>query len=119
MDEDIRFSLSILGGTGAATDRYWQVPYKSTFRDLLGTFSADPGDDETVTVVNVTQTKTLGVLTFGSGISVGAKGVWAADSTDGNTVNAAGDVLKFTVTQLTAASEVELLIELDPKARIP
>jgi len=119
MDEDIRFTMGILGSTGGAVVMYWEVPYACTFRDLKGCVNADPGDSETITVYNATQSKTLGVLAFGDDIAAGAKGTWTADATYGNTVCAAGDVLTFTFTQLTAAATAQLIIELDPKCRVP
>jgi len=119
MDEDIRFCIGILGSSGGATNRYWQAPYMCTMRDIKATWSADPGDNETITVTNETQSVTLGVLSFGASLAVGAKGTWTADTTNGNTVNASGDVIKFAMTQLTAASVCELIVELDPKCRVP
>ena len=118
MDEDIRFPVNVTGIVGVAT-RPFVCPYKCTVRDLIGAVSADPGDDETVTLTNLTQTKTLGVLTFGSGIAANAKGVWAADGTDGNNVNNEGDVLLFTTSDCAAAAVFAMILELDPKCRIP
>jgi len=117
MDEDIRFTVSILGSTGGAVTRPFVCPYACTVRDLIGAVSADPGDAESVTLTNATQSVTLGVLLFGTDIAANAKGVWTADVTEGETVNAAGDVLLFTVTQLTAAAVFEMILELDPKCR--
>lgn len=121
MDEDIRFTMSILctnSGAGA-TDRYWVVPYRCTFRDLIAIASnSDPGDADTVTVYNNTQSKTLGVATFGSDIAAGAKATWAADAIYGDLVCAQYDVLKITVSQTAAATDIiGMIIELDPKCR--
>ena len=116
MDEDIRFPVYLLGATGAVTLPF-VCPYACTVRGLIGAVSADPGDAETVTLTNATQSVTLGVLLFGTDIAANAKGVWTADVTAGETVNALGDVLLFTVTQLTAAAVFEMILELDPKCR--
>lgn len=118
MDEDIRFTVYIIGIVGVAVTTL-VCPYKCTFRDLIGAVNADPGDDETVTVVNATQTKTLGVLLFGNDIAANAKGVWTADVTNGNTVCAAGDVITFTSSDCAAAALFSLIAELDPKCRVP
>ena len=120
MDEDIRFQLSVLCVDAAgATTRYWVCPYKCTFRDLIAVVgNADPGDGATVTVVNHTDTITLGVATFGSGLAVGDKATWVADTGDGEDyVCAEGDVLSFAVVADTATDIVEITFELDPKCR--
>ena len=117
MDEDIRFPIQILGSTGAPVVVPFVCPYACTVRGLIGAVAADPGDAESVTLTNVTQSVTLGVLLWGSTIAANAKGTWTADVTEGETVNAKGDVLVFTVTQLTAATVFSLLLELDPKCR--
>ena len=119
MDEDIRFQLSILClGTTGGTTRYWTVPYRCTFRDLIAVAgNSDPGDAETVTVVNATQSVTLGVATFGSDIAAGAKATWVADTTYGDTVCASGDILTFCATADANTDIIELTFELDPKCR--
>jgi hypothetical protein len=119
MDEDIRFTMSILClGTTSGTTRYWQVPYACTFRDLIAIAgNSDPGVSETVTVTNATQSHTLGVATFGADIAAGAKATWVADATYGNLVCAAGDILTFVATADAATDIIELIIELDPKCR--
>lgn len=120
MDEDIRFPIYCLGATGATAPFTFVCPYKCTIRDLIGAVSADPGDGETITVTNNTQSDiTMGVITWGSDIAANAKGTWAADSTYGNTVCEAGDVLVFTVSQCSAAATFSLILELDPKCRVP
>lgn len=118
MDEDIRFPIYCLGVAGVETLPF-VCPYKCTVRDLIGAVSEDPGDGETVTLTNATKSKTLGVITWGSDIAANAKGVWVADTTNGNYVNAAGDVLLFTTSDCTAAAVFHMLLELDPKCRIP
>ncbi len=119
MDEDIRYQLSILClGTTGGTTRYFQAPYRCTFRDLIAIAgNSDPGASETVTVVNATQSKTLGVATFGADIAEGAKAVWVADTTNGDLVNAEGDIITFEATADAATDIIELLFELDPKCR--
>jgi len=118
MDEDIKFTMNILVSTTGGTLRYWQVPYRCTFRDLVViAANSDIGDSKTVTVDNVTQSVELGVATFGTDIAAGAKAVWAADSTYGDTVCADGDVLTFTATSTANTDIIELIIELDPKCR--
>jgi hypothetical protein len=116
MDEDIRFPVFILGATGAVTLPF-VCPYACTVRDLIGAVAKDPGDDETITLTNVTQSVTLGVLLFGNDIAANAKGVWTADSTEGETVNAEGDVLLFTISTLAQAAIFSMILELDPKCR--
>jgi len=118
MDEDIRFPVYCLGSTGGALPYTFVCPYKCTVRDLIGAVNVDPGDAESVTLTNATQSTTLGVLLWGSTIAANAKGIWTADVTEGDTVNNAGDVLVFTVTQVTAAATFSLILELDPKCRV-
>lgn len=118
MDEDIRFTMSILVLSTGGTARYWQVPYRCTFRDLIAIAgNSDIGDSKTVTVANATQSVTLGVATFGTDIAAGAKATWVADTTNGDTVCAEGDILTFTATSTANTDIVELIIELDPKCR--
>ena len=116
MDEDIRFSIQILGATGAVVMPF-VCPYACTVRDLIGVAGADPGDADTITLTNTTQSVTLGVLLWGSDLSTYAKGAWTADATYGDTVCAKGDVLLFTVSTLDQASLLSLILELDPKCR--
>ena len=118
MDQDIMFPVNVLGIVGVATYPF-VCPYKCTVRDLAGAVSADPGDDETVTLTNLTQTKTLGVLTFGNNIAANAKGVFTPDSTNGNFINAVGDVLLFTTSDCAAVANFSMMLELDPKCRLP
>jgi len=118
MDEDIRFPFVVLGSTGAAVTFTFPCPYKCTVRGLTCSVSADPGDAETVTVTNATQSTAVGVMAMGTDIAANAKGVWTADVTEGNTVNAEGDVLVFVITQLTAAAYFTMVLELDPKCRV-
>ena len=116
MDEDIRFTVNVLGIVGVATYPF-VCPYKCTVRSLIGAVSADPGDDETVTLTNATDSKTLGVLTFGNDIAANAKGVWTADVTNGDYVNDEGDVLLFTTSDCAAIANFSMILELDPKCR--
>ena len=117
MDEDIRFPVYILGATGAVVQPF-VCPYACTVRDLIGVAGLDPGDAETITLTNTTQSDiTLGVLLWGSTLSSYAKGAWTADATYGDTVCAEGDVLLFTVSTLEQASLLSLILELDPKCR--
>lgn len=118
MDESIRFTMAILCvDAAAATTRYWQVPYRCTFRDLIAIANAALGVSPTVTVTNATQSKTLGVATFDATSAAGEKATWVADTTNGDLVCAEGDILTFAAVADTATDIVELIIELDPKCR--
>lgn len=119
MDEDIRFSKDILTLTGSATLAYHKCDYKCTFRGFWAICSGDPGTGETVTVANLTDTKTLGVATFSDTAVAGDEATWVKDVTDGNYVCDVGDILSFTISQCTAAVIVSMGYELDPKARVP
>ena len=119
MDEDIRFTKDLLSSTGAATVAYHKCDYKCTFRAFWAICSADLGTGETVTVANLTDTKTLGVATFADAATAGDEATWVKDVTNGDYVCDVGDILSFTITQCTAAGIVSLGYELDPKARIP
>ena len=117
MDEDIRFPVYILAATGAVVQPFI-VPYACTVRSITGIAGADPGDDETVTVTNNTQSTAVGVLLWGNDVSTYAEATWTADVTEGDTVNAAGDVLLFTVSTCAQASLLTLMLTLDPKCRV-
>lgn len=104
-----------LGATGGATNFYVPIPTRCTVKSVQAAPNADPGDAETITVADGSDT--IGVLTFGTDIAAGATGTYAADSTNGSKVIDAGDVLKLTVTQLTAAATFTGYIEIDEYAR--
>jgi len=106
--------FSILGATGATADFYVPVPYACTIKTVQAAASADPGDAETITVAKASTT--VGVLTYGSTIAAGAVGTYAADATGGETKLAAGDVIKLTISQLTAAATFVGYIQIDPFA---
>ncbi|RLC68835.1 MAG: hypothetical protein DRH97_01875 [Chloroflexi bacterium] len=119
MDEDIRFSKDLLASVGGAVVAYHKCDYKCTFRGFWAICSADPGTAETVTVINLTDTKTLGVATFANDAVAGDEATWVKDVTDGDYVCDVGDILSFTITQCTAAVMVSMGYELDPKSRVP
>lgn len=108
-------SFVATSATGAATTVYVPVPVRCIVKDCQASVSADPGDAETVTLAD--GSTTLGVLTFGSDIAAGATGTYVADSDGGETVLDAGDVIKVTITQCTAAAVFTGYIEIDPFVR--
>lgn len=119
MDSNIQFPHTISFASGAVTE-FFQVPYRCTLRNVSGIVQADPGDAETITFTGGATTAAataLGTLTFGSDIAAGAVGTWAADATTGNTVLAAGSYIKM-VTSAASAAKCDLIIELDPFARV-
>ena len=120
MDEDIRFGpIQFLASTTATVVHRFKVPYKCTFRGLSAIISGNLGASETVTVANETDTKTLGVGTFGATPAAGDEATWVADTTNGNYVNETDEILTFTLSQITAVGFVDAMFELDPKARVP
>jgi len=119
MDEDIRFTKDLVVSTTAETIHYHKCDYKNTFRGLYAVVSGDIGDGDTVTVVNETDSKTLGVATFGAAPSAGDEATWVADSTDGNYVNETADIISFTLTVADAVGMVSIGFELDPHCRVP
>lgn len=119
MDEDIRFTKDLVASTTASMVHRFKCDYKNTFRGLWGVISGDLGDGDTVTVANETDTKTLGVATFGTAPSAGDEATWVADTTDGNYVNDVGDILTFTLTDVDTIGMVSIGFELDPHARKP
>ena len=94
--------FSIIGGTGSTLDFYVPLPVRCTIKPIQAAASADPGDAETITALD--GSNTVGVLTYGSSIAPGATGTYAADATYGATIFDAGDVVKLTISQLTAAA---------------
>ena len=121
MDEDIRYTKDMVVDTQNPNVQYHKCDYRCTFRGLWAVVSGNiSAAGETVTVANATDSKTLGVATFGAAPSAGDEATWVADSTDGNYVNETDDILTFTM--LTASSAVGLIsigFELDPKCRVP
>lgn len=115
MDQDIHFQKTIAFAAGATTE-FFRVPYRCTLRDINGVVQADPGDAETITFTESVNSTALGVLTFGTDIAAGALGTWAADSTDGDHVLEAGELIQA-VTSAASAASCDLNIELDPYAR--
>lgn len=111
-----KIDFCLLGATGAAADFYIPVPSRCTIKDCQAACSADPGDGETITLAD--GSNTVGVLTFGTGIAAGATGTYAKNATYGETVFEAGDVIKLTVSQLTAAATFVGYIEIDEFARV-
>ena len=118
MDQDTRFQF-IHTLTGGASVSYLTVPYRCTLRDFATTLQGtDPGDGDTLTVTENSAGTALGVATFGSGLAAGDSATWVADTTTGDHVLAAGEVIL--VTGSVAANQpatVLIDIELDPYAR--
>ena len=107
-----RIDFSILGATGGGVSAYIPVPFDCKILGMQASPDADPGDAETLTLSEDSQT--IGVLTFGSDIAAGATGTYAADSTYGTKQVNAGDVLKITCSTLTAAATFKGYIDIDP-----
>jgi hypothetical protein len=110
-----KIDFCLLGATGAAATFYVPVPTRCTIKGMQAACSIDPGDAETITIAD--GSNSVGVLTFGSDIAAGATGTYAADATYGETIFDAGDVMKITISQLTAAATFCGYIEIDEYAR--
>lgn len=108
-------NFNLLGSSSAAATFYIPVPVRCTVKTAQAACSVDPGDAETITLAD--GSNTVGVLTFGTDIAAGATGTYAADATYGETIFDAGDVIKVTITQLTAAATFSGYIEIDEFAR--
>ncbi|RLC68836.1 MAG: hypothetical protein DRH97_01880 [Chloroflexi bacterium] len=119
MDEDIRFTKDFVASTTAVNVQYHKCDYRNTFRGLWGIASGDIGDADTITVVNLTDTKTLGVATFGDAPSAGEEATWVADTTNGNYINETDDILTFTLSIAATVGLVSIGFELDPHCRVP
>jgi hypothetical protein len=116
MDEDIKFPISFISdGSSGAITTYAHVPYRSTFRQAWGVIQGDPGDSMVITVS--VGSSTLGTLTWGASVAAGDQGTWAANASTGDTIMAAAAALKFVTSNTGNAVQVDLLYELDPKAR--
>lgn len=105
----------VTGNTSAAADFYVPCPVRCTVKSMQATPNVDPGDAETLTLAD--GSNTVGVLTFGTGIAAGATGTYAANATYGETIFDAGDSIKISVSQLTAAATFNGYIEIDEYAR--
>ena len=111
-----RICLTVTGATGAVATIYVPVPVRSTILTAQASCSVDPGDAETIVFAD--GATTVGTLTFGTDIAAGAVGTYAADSTNGENVFTAGEAIKVTVSQLTAAATFVGYIEIDEFARV-
>ena len=109
------FTIQGAFATAATTERF-VVPYDCVVRDAKAVVNADPGDAETISIIN--GSSTIATLTFGTDIAAGATGTFAKDSTNGNTVLSEGDVLEFTTSAATAAT-YSVTLELDPTCVVP
>jgi len=107
--------IAILGGTGAL-DHYIPAPCRLIVKSIQAACSVDPGDAETITVAK--GSTTVGVLTFGSTIAAGAVGTYVADTTGGETIFEKGEVIKLTISALTAASAFNGYIEVDEFCKV-
>jgi hypothetical protein len=108
--------FSLLGSSSATAEFFIPVPVRCTIKTAQAACSADPGDGETLTFAD--GSNTVGVLTFGTDIAAGAQGVYAADATYGKTIFDPGDSIKVTISQLTAAATFVGYIEFDEFARV-
>ena len=113
MPKTIDFNL--LGSSTGTATFYLVAPCRCTIKSAQAACSADPGDAETITLND--GTNDVGVLTYGTDIAAGATGTYAADSTHGETVFAAGAAIKVTISQLTAAATFSGYVEIDEHAR--
>ena len=112
-------SMELLGKSSGTVDYFFEVPFRSTIKDVRAACHVDPGDSETITLYDTSST-TLGVMAFGASVSAGDAGTWTEDASSGNTVLSKGDTVKLTVSQLSAVgigSTIHVDIELDPHAR--
>ena len=118
MDQDTRFQHTHILTNGASLS-YFAVPYRCTLRDFKTTLQGtDPGDLDTLTVTENSAGTALGVATFGSGLSAGDSAVWVADTTTGNHVLEADEVILITGSiAANQPANVLINIELDPYAR--
>ncbi len=110
-----KIDFCLLGATSAATF-FIPVPTRCIVKSMQAACSVDPGDGETITIAD--GSTTIGVLTFGTDIAAGATGTYAADSSGGETILDAGDVIKVTISALTAAATFCGYIEIDEYARV-
>ena len=108
--------LQLSGLASGAVTTFVVTPCRCTVKGMQAVCDADPGDAETITISD--GTNDIGVLTYGTGIAAGATGTFTADSTNGDTVFAAGDTIQIDITQLTADTEFNGYIKIDEFARI-
>jgi hypothetical protein len=116
MFQDIHFQTTGVFSSGAATTSYMVVPYNCVLRDAKAIVDGDPGDGETISLLN--DSKTIGKVTFGSGITAGAMGTYAPDETNGELTLMANSSLSI-VTSDAAAANFHLDVELDPECIVP
>jgi len=110
--------LGLIGLNSAGT-YFFTMPYRAKVKTIYATAqNSDIGDADTVTIYDgLAGTNTVGVATFDSDIAAGAKATYAKNATYGETIYAAGTVVKVVVSALDAAGDrVNVQIELDPYA---
>jgi len=105
--------VNLVFAAGAATF-YMQNPLARPFvlRNVTGAADAAIGTDETVTITENSAPTSLGVLTFAGTVAAADVGAWVTDTTNGDHIIAAAEVLKF-VTTAGAAGNALLTLELD------
>lgn len=110
-----KIDFTLLASESGAVTFYVPVPVRCTVKTVQATPSVDPGDADTITIYD--GSNTVGVLTYGSDIDPGDTGTYVADSTYGETVFDAGDSIKIVISQVTAAATFCGYIVLDEFAR--
>lgn len=110
-----KIDFCLLGATGGTATFYIPAPARCNIIRAQAACSVDPGDGETITLEK--GANTVGVLTFGTDIAAGAVGVYAANATHGESIFDENEVIKVTISQLTAAATFCGYIEIDEYAR--
>lgn len=102
---------------GAASHSVIVNPYKCTLKNVVAMVAVDPGDSDTLTITAGTGGETLGVYTFGTSLSKGSVGTWAANSTYGDHVLAAEEGILIAGSNGAADyAYVHIMVEFDPHA---
>ena len=110
------FNIEVAVAAAGVTSVYFQNPYDApcTLRNVRGCANAQFNGEETVTIVENSGTTTLGVFTLADS-AAGTVGSWVSDTTNGDHVIGADEVLKLTPTEVgDTAGVIRLTLELDP-----
>ncbi len=113
---DTMFNIRVPFANGAGVAVYFQNPYDRpcTLRNVRGVACGAFGSAETITITENSGSTSLGVMTFAGTVAAADVGAWVQDTTDGDHVIGADEVIKILPSTGSAAYDAVLTLELDP-----
>jgi len=118
LDTTKQVPLAVASSAGTT---YLAVPYRCVLRDVRAIPQAAMSSAASAGVTVTTGSTTLGTVAYtvdsSSAAAVGVAGTYTPNASTGQTVLAAGTVVKFAVASSAASASLILDVELDPHAR--